>query len=376
MITGTRIKEQVLEAKTLKSGTPVVLGVMSMAELNGKYRIPYREFKSQEGYQRRPNMARVRKLANELRKNDVDLPTTVLLNIRGEDFDPATSIVTENGQKFLQTFGPFYVVDGQHRIEAIRELIDEDPGKWGDFKISFVCMLGADPEEELDQFYVVNSNSKSVPTDLALDLLSHRARTSPNTRTGLIESNLLWKVKAQELTAELNEHSEIWRGRIRFAGQLPEEKGASVITNTGMVTSLKPLFSLDQFSDQHVAVQVKVIDAFWKGVRDVLPEAFEDVTDYGIQKQTGAVVLHNVLVRVIGLINASGKSLLSPDDYASFIKDALLRLEDLNGEQEMVQGSEFWRAGSEGAAGSYSSAGGQRVLANKIKSELETPEIR
>jgi hypothetical protein len=236
-------------------------------------------------------------------------------------------------------------------------------------------MLGADPEEELDQFYVVNSNSKSVPTDLALDLLSHRARTNPGARTSLIESNLIWKVKAQELTAALNDDSDIWRGRIRFAGQTPEDKGGTVITNTGMVTSLKPLFSLDQFSDQHVDVQVKVIDAFWKGVKEVLPEAFEDVTDYGIQKQTGAVVLHNVLVRVIGLINASGKSLLNSSDYASFIKDALLGLEDLNGEQEMVQGSEFWRAGSEGAAGSYSSAGGQRVLANKIKSELDTPEI-
>jgi hypothetical protein len=33
--------------------------------------------------------------------------------------------------------------------------------------IPFTCMLGATEDEEMDQFYIVNSKAKSVRTDLA-----------------------------------------------------------------------------------------------------------------------------------------------------------------------------------------------------------------
>ena len=53
--------------------------------------------------------------------------------------------------------------------------------RWGEILIPFVCMIGAGERQEMEQFYVVNSNAKSVRTDLAMDLLKQRAESDPDT---------------------------------------------------------------------------------------------------------------------------------------------------------------------------------------------------
>jgi hypothetical protein len=97
----------------------------------------------------------------------VDLPTAVLLSVR----DGAGTIVGEMGEAGVTTFRPngheLFVVDGQHRIEALSKLVDENEDKWSGYQIPFVCTVGADEIEEMTQFYVVNSTAKSVRTDLA-----------------------------------------------------------------------------------------------------------------------------------------------------------------------------------------------------------------
>ena len=372
------IKVKVLDGPRLNSGTPVVLAAITVKELSGKYVIPRREFSEQRGYQRDASATRIRALADELRKGTVDIPTAILVNIRPENFDSSKNLVTEGTEKYLVTEGPLFIVDGQHRAEALMMLFKENPEKWADQKISFICMLGARWEEEMRQFYVVNKNAKSVPTDLALDLLGQQARTNPIIMRGLIEKGQAWQVHAQELTVALNENSEMWRGKIRFPGQSSDDRKGTLITNTGMVTSLKPLYTNDLFESAAVEKQVQIVDAYWKAIKKILPEAFESPENFGIQKQTGAVVLHSILVRVISLINGrTNGSLYSSDDYVRFMEKPLLELEDRNGSGDLVSGSSFWYAGFEGAAGSYSSAGGQRVLTNKIKSShLASPEIR
>ena len=90
------------------------------------------------------------------RKDRTDLPTAILLNLRNRD---AKTAVDENILDFsrLATAAEpmkFHVVDGQHRILALKKLIDEDPDRWAHFMIPFVCLLGAQEEEEMEQFYL------------------------------------------------------------------------------------------------------------------------------------------------------------------------------------------------------------------------------
>lgn len=364
-----QVRVPVIEAPALKNQTPVVVGVMSMEQLWGRWIIPHREHKTQQGYQREAAMPRVRQLASEIKKGRVDLPTSLLFNAR--DFNPKHNFIYEGNQLILKSDGPFYVVDGQHRIEALRLLMEEDPDRWSTFRFSFVCMLGATELEEMEQFYTVNSKAKSVRTDLALDILRQRAMNDPSVWEALEEQNQDWKVRAQSLAQELNAKSEVWKGRIRFAGS---DKAGTLISNAGMVTSLKPLYNFDLFDGLKLESQLNLIDAYWQGVAKVLPGAFEEATDYGIQKQTGAVVMHAILPRVVLIVQSKGESLLAAQSYANVLT-LLAQFTDFNSSGERVQGSDFWLAGASGAAGSYTSGAGQRVLTKRLLSHLPHHEI-
>jgi DGQHR domain-containing protein len=368
---GEELQMQVLKAPALKSGTPVVLGVITMEQLAGNYQIPQRDFKRQTGYQREASTARVNKLVADLRLGLVDLPTTLLLNLR--EFDAGSQLTTVGGELTLRPESDFYVVDGQHRVEALHKLMSEDPARWSNYSLAFVCLLGADESEEMRQFYVVNSTAKAVKTDLALDLLKQQAERDPELMNRLIESSQDWKVRAQSLVEELVRESPVWRNRVRFPG---EERDETVISNSGLVTAIRPLLGYEYFSRATTENQAKILDAYWKGIRNVLPEAFDNPLEFGIQKQTGAVVLNQVLITVVELVRSQGRSVLDPESYSNILAEPLgEELQGDSGEGDVVRGIDFWRTGSEGAAGSFSSGAGQRVLAAKIKALLPRPEI-
>jgi DGQHR domain-containing protein len=357
-------------AKTRRKGTSLAVGVITARAVTRRFQIPRRDHRSQTGYQRDVSKARVNKLVSDLLSNRVDLPTAVLLNLR--DFDPDIHLVEKANQHlFAPGASPLYVVDGQHRVAALSRLIESNEEDWGGFQLPFACMLGADPEEEMEQFYIVNSTAKSVRTDLAFDLLKQRAESDPTVMRGIVESGQSWKVDGERLCEKLAK-SEIWRSRIRFPG---EPKGGTTINNSGMVNSLKALLAAPYFGALSVDNQLQILDAYWRGLREVLPEAFHDPTDYTLQKVTGVQVMHLVLIPLIEYVRSVGGSLVDPDSYADVLREPLANLQETTADENIVSGPDFWRAGPEGAAGSFSSNAGRRVLSARIRSALPAPEI-
>jgi DGQHR domain-containing protein len=357
-------------AQTRRKGTPLAVGVMTARAVTRRFQVPRRDHRSQTGYQRDVSKARVNKLVSDLQSNRVDLPTAVLLNLR--DFDPSVHLIEEANQHFfVPGSSPLYVVDGQHRLAALSRLIEANEDEWGGFQIPFACMLGADPEEELEQFYFVNSTAKSVRTDLAFDLLKQRAENDPTVMQGILESGQSWKIDGERLCEKLAK-TEIWRNRIRFPG---EPKSGTTINNSGMVNSLKALLTAPYFGALSVENQLHILDAYWRGLREVLPEAFHDPTDYTLQKVTGVQVMHLVLIPLIEYVRSVGDSVADPDSYADVLREPLANLQETTADEAIVSGSNFWRAGPEGAAGSFSSNAGRRVLSARIRSALPAPEI-
>jgi len=364
------LKIEVLQSRSLNKGPAVVIGVISIAELANRLEVPQRDFKAQKGYQREVSNSRVNQLVGDVRKNAVDLPTSVLLNLRVSDSNSV--LKSENGKLFLVTDEIFYVVDGQHRLEGLIRLYGEDPAKWGTYTLSFVCLVGASELDEMWQFYVVNSRSKSVRTDLAYDLLNQQAKNNGNVMFDLIEKGQDWKVKGQQIAEKLSDYSPVWNGRVRFAGG---DRGGAIVTSAGLVTSFKPLLKYPYFSKAAIEDQVKILDAYWQGIKLVFPEAFDMPMEYGIQKQTGAVVLHNVLINVIEILRSREISVLDPKNYAD-IMSCLNNLEGDIRDGGSAKGLDFWLAGSAGAAGTFTSGAGQRVLISKILDLLPTQVIR
>jgi hypothetical protein len=179
-----------------------------------------------------------------------------------------------------------------------------------------------------------------------------------------------WKVKGQQIVEDLERASALWRGRIRLPG---EPLGGTTIGSAGIVGSLKQLLATPYFGSLTPQNHVKILSAYWEGVRQVIPEAFLDPQEYAIQKSVGVQIMHGLLVSVLEYIRSAGRSVIEPQAYAEALEGALLQVEGDNREGEVVRGAEFWLAGAEGAAGSYSSNAGRRVLTAKLRTLL--PEI-
>lgn len=354
----------------LRSGTQLALGAMSAQLLAEHFVVPRRDHRSRQGYQREVSNSRVNKLMRDLKDHRVDIPTSILINLR--DYDEDRHIINEGGVRSLviQPGDDLYIVDGQHRAEALKRLVEEAPDRWASLEVPVVCMLGATIQEEIRQFYVVNSTAKSVRTDLALDLLKQRAETEPGVLDSLIESGEVWKVRGQALAEELSK-TPIWKGLIRFPG---DPAGETVIRSSGMVSSLKQVIATPFFSQVGEQQQLKILDAYWRGVRKVLPEVFDDASAYVMQKATGVMVMHGLLVSVIEYVRSTGRSLIEPEAFADALYGALTTLEGDTSTGGVARGAEFWLGGGEGAAGSYSSNAGRRVLIAKLRSGL--PEIK
>lgn len=364
------IPVQIAEARS-KKWTPRATGVIMAGDLYERYEVPRRDFRNNEGYQRELSTTRVNRLVRDLRDERVDLPTSILVNIR--DFNADRNLYRENGQYFIRLGNEkLYIVDGQHRVGALAKLIEEDPDRWSDYELTFVSMLGASEYDEMREFYVVNSNAKSVRTDLAFDLLKRQAESDPIVQEGIEASGQAWKVKGQTVAEELDRTCSLWRGLIRFPG---EPKAATIVSSASVVNSLRPLFSNHYFDQITTQAQVKVLDAYWKGVQRVIPEPFDEPSDYTLQKGLGTMVMHGLLAAVLEHVRVQGRSVIEPQAYADLLEEVLPNLQGDTPTGEVVGGEEFWRTGSEGAVSSYSSSAGQRVLIAKLKALLPPIDV-
>ncbi len=368
----------VTTGQKLRTGVPVVAGFMPAGVLvPNNYEIPTYDPRTGKGYQRPLQENRVNELATDLRKGRVDLPTAILLNIRNREARQAV----RDGQlslSFLResvsTLVLFHVVDGQHRVEALKKLVEEDPEKWGPFLIPFVCMVGASEPEEMEQFYVVNSRAKSVRTDLAFALLRKITDRDPKMLERLDEKGKGWQVLAEKLVESIAENSSVWRGLIRLPAM---EKGNTTMPSASMVTSLKPLLSSSFFSRLTFAQQQQVLEAFWGGLREVMRPAFDDPQEFVIQKGVGVMVMHSILVDVMEIVRSTGRSVIEPGTYRDIMQEPIEKLqgEAQDGVGTPVGGLDFWRGAPAGAAGSFSSSAGRRVLISKIRQILPHVEV-
>ena len=70
------------------------------------------------------------------------------------------------------------------------------------------------------------------------------------------------------------------------------------------------------------------------------------------------------------IVRSTSASVLEPESYEVVLREPLERLQGDNGIGDTVSGIDFWRSGEEGAAATFSSAAGRRVLIAKIESLL------
>ena len=371
---GSSEKESKLKAASIpvvvgqvpRSGLPIAVGFISAEDLIPRARIAHREFEGGKGYQRLPSKARVNSLARDLKNNKVDLPTALLLNLR--EFEESVNLMKEEGRTILRLTGEFlWEVDGQHRCQGLKTALEDEPERFSGYMIPFVVGLGWSEDYEMEQFFVVNSNAKSVPTTIAYDILAEMGQSIPGLMQDLEESGRAWQVHGQELAKELSAASAVWSNRVRFSNQ---PKGMTTVASSGFVNSLKPVIASAYFGRLTRGAQTRVLATYWDALRAVLPKAFEDPQDYVLQKSLGVQVMHGIFNDVLEVVRANQDSVTSSSSYVNVMEEALVNLVGDTREGLQVSGEDFWLSGQHGAAGAFSSSAGRRVLTARLKSGL------
>lgn len=365
----------VVPGPRLSSGVPLVAGFIPVKALLGRFTVPYYNPVSRTGYQRMPGKTRINQLANALRTGSVDLPNSVMFNIRS----PHALQMLSNGQLNLPGFTGkgadhqiIHVVDGQHRVLALAKAVSDGWEGGPDYLLPFVCLLGANEMEEMKQFHLVNSNAKPVRTDLALALMKRMSVADPSIMDELEGKGRAWQINGQTLVERLANESSVWRSRIRLPGM---DKGQTTMPSASMVKSLQGLLKSPFFQRLNQDQQLRILEAYWEGVRQVLPAAFVNAEDYTIMKGVGVRVLHNLMPDVIEIIRDAGKSTADPNNHEEVLAKPLLDVSGYDSEGDEVTGDQFWLSGAKGGAGSFSSESGINRLTASLQKILPNLEI-
>ncbi len=250
-----------------------------------------------EGYQRPPDERRLgwrrgsalRYLLRELGC----FPTSILLNIRGELHFEEEWIEEPLifGELHIEDDEPLWVIDGQHRVEALRRAIERNP-IYGDYPLIVSIMRLPDRFDELLLFYIVNRRQRSVPTDLAYRHL----------QSMLLKRGVEWLYDLEggrgvrlALAAEVVDHlnsSELspWRGRIRRIGE--ERREEHIIHDRPLIRSIAPILKKRIFEGLSIGELAELLIDYWRALNRLYPEAFIQPQRYTLLGTPGIFALH------------------------------------------------------------------------------------
>lgn len=378
----------------VQAGRPLLLTAMRAEDVGRHKRVDVYDPTTKKGYQRVAQTARVNSAAKYYGEKGGRMPNPLLVNIREEDFSKLTIVINDDQAGFeeartnsgewigmgyieIPNDMPVWVYDGQHRADGLGVVLTDYTGFEG-FPVPLSINLGLTEVEEMTEFYEVNTNAKSVRTDLAWSLLKSRAEQDPDLAERLELEGHDWITRGLSVIEELEAQGGVWAGRIQAPNQKGKRSDHLTIPQAGFVRSLRPLLDMPLMAKAEPAKIAQLLNAYWEGIANVLPEPFDDTNnpkDYAIQKGQGTIALHRVLPQVIEVVRARGESLADPKAYAEAMKD----LPKLTGETMTedgpvpVTGAEFWLSGAEGAASQFSGDAGRKRLSVHIRALLPRP---
>ena len=377
-------------ALCVQRGIPMLQAYAPAPLLAKQGRVDVHDPESESGYQRQLVTARTKQTADYYKDGGL-MPNPLLVNIRDEDFENGVVLVVDEdttgydaavenegnwigtGYIEIQPDVPLWVYDGQHRRAGLRRLVDEQAG-FDEFPTPVSITLGLTTRAEMNEFYQVNTNAKSVSTSLAFTLLAQLAQSDPALHDRLVAGEKDWITRGQSVMEELEKLNGPWTGRFQPANTRKRAGDGMIMPMPMYVRSLKPVLDMPLLKQAEDAQIAKILNAYWLGIAQVLPEAFAgQPEDYVIQKGQGVVALHRVLPLVIEVVRANGAGLGNADAYAEAMSDlpTLSGYAVVNGEQTVVDGPEFWKVGS--AASGFSGDAGRRRLGQLIQSLLPKP---
>lgn len=258
-----------------------------------------RDSDKDEGYQRILSESRVRAISTFVDKKNIIAPA-IVVSVKGATFNQATGELLIPRQPAAG-----WVIDGQHRLA----------GAWKsreDIELAVVAFLDVTVDDQIFQFVTINRTAKGVPTSLYYDLLQHLPPTKSPSEVA--------KEKAADIahTVSRDEESPLFN-RVTV---VPPRPGQTV-SLSNFVRKVSPLLqsspSKSVISGYNVNEQTKIIDNYFKGLREHEPALFRNAASI-VFRTLGFGALLNALPTIFTLTYTHYQGFRVEDVVAVFNK--------------------------------------------------------
>lgn len=288
--------------------------VMSAKDLVDQYKVDVWHPTNEDGYQRAISPTRAKQFGRYVASGEIS-PPAIIVNIRSVDKD---KITYEQGELEIPEDVIIWLVDGQHRVAGLEDLIFSAGEKYESLEFSVVVMVGQEVYEEAKEFVVINNSQKRVRTDLGERFLQKQAKIEGIEK--LLQKgvrNIEWVPTAIEVVDTLNNDPHcVWYNKIRLPN---EPKGITIVSQKAFSDSLKPLLKEDgRYFGRSSASVAPILRNYWEAIQQIFPEAFEESEKYVIMKTTGVFSLHGILPRVV---QAIGNDEPKTTDFVSMLRN-------------------------------------------------------
>ncbi|MEW6616048.1 MAG: DGQHR domain-containing protein [Thermodesulfobacteriota bacterium] len=271
-----------------QGGTKFWLCKVKFKEILGKAIVDQQSPKNPEGYQREAQKNRARKFGHFMRKGGTS-PVNLFVNIR------ENNISEEDGYLNVPDNLNWWIVDGQHRFEGMKELADEFP-MIREIDIP-IALMNSEKEFEAKQFLIINKMQKGVKTDLAerIFLILEQKEGRENIATQDLPIDM-WKSDAVRIIDYLADTPE---SPLYHLIKRPGEKGSMPLNQVSATSSLKPLVDVYKSYLRDEKQAAKGLMNMWSAIKTLCPEAFVTPKDYLILKTPGIFVLNKVFAKLL-----------------------------------------------------------------------------
>ncbi|AKA48126.1 hypothetical protein IX51_02335 [uncultured archaeon] len=303
-------------------------------DIVGIYKVDTWRTDNRNGYQRDVVISRARGFGRFIRDGGVS-PSSILLNVRESGV-----ISYKDGYLQIPDETPLWIVDGQHRVKGLKEMIENDGHiDMGEFEFPAVIMNYQNPYEEAKQFVIINRTAKGVRSDLGERFLQRaieeQGKMSVMARQGLPSSILTgveWKTRAVNITDRISTlDTSIWKDLIIFPN---EPKGDKLVSQKAFSDSLRPILNDRLFERRTDDEITQILINYWNAVKEIWPRCFSDPSSYVLQKYAGVFAVHKLLPKAAQFCPTKG-------DKIVLTKDSFLVIFERLSQKDLGDGKKF-----------------------------------
>ena len=330
---------------------------------------------NRDGYQRSPKQSRFRQtgrgsIVTYLLREVGVFPTSVLLNIRSDlTFKPTIKISdsTEFGDITFSNDAVLWIIDGQHRIEALKRTMHIKPDL-KDYPVPVTLMNFQDRFDEMLHFYIVNSRQKKIPTNLVYRHLQSMAKKVILEDKKWIKSVILGPKEERAALATFivdfldEDDMSPFKGKIKYAGE--EKEPHHLISDFALSSQITRILKDRAFSQMDDMTLAEKIADYWDVISELYPKAFSDPRGYSLLKSPGVASFTYLFPTIFATCAAEGD--VSRERFKYYLSMLQERVEssEIHPDFQRPINDDWW---SRSYGPSIASASGQKMASEVAK---------